>query len=319
MNQSTVSLITGCFNGEKFIHRCLNSILNQTYDHIEVIFVDDGSTDNSLKIAETYRQKFEERGFSFYIIAQENMGFYPQSGIKVSSGKYITTLDIDDLLLPDSIQKRAEFLDRHPEFSAVRTNGYIINEQVVSREIALINEPHYVSVNVFEDLLYGKTTNIPGTYMVRADILFTYYPDRIVPMDRLTQNLQILLPVTYQRKVGYIDEPLMQYMRHDQQCTADTNDYETIKNLVESFKQVRRTILQGMNLLTPDIDSNLDRIYNTIFLRVAFNAKNAKEFNDLYRTIENPNFEEKILNASMNKRKITYFLLRMQKKVGILK
>lgn len=319
MHKSTVSLITGCYNSEKFIPRCFESILLQTYSNIEVIFVDDGSKDDSLKIAETYREKFAERGYDFIVIAQKNMGFYPQSGIKVASGKYITTLDIDDLLLPESIQKRAELLDSRPDISAARTNGYIVQEQDNFLSQRLLNELNYNSMNVFDDLLYAKTSNIPGTYMVRASVLFEYYVDKIVPMDRLTQNLQILLPVTYRRKVGYIDEPLMQYMRHDEQCTADINDYETRKGQFVAFKNVRKNLLVRMNLFTREYETKLNRTYDVIFLRLANQCNALEEFNTLFRTINNPTFEERFLNASINKKKITLFLLRVQNKIGLRK
>ena len=306
-----VSLITGCYNGEKFISRCCDSILNQTYPHIEVIFVDDGSTDNSLKIAESFRDKFSEKGFDFLIISQKNMGFYPQSGIKISTGKYITTLDIDDVLLPESIEKRAVFLEKHEDHSAVRTSGYIVYEDNPLRPPVIFTKPDESSgYHVFEDLLFAKTNNWPGTYMVRADILFEYYPDRILPMDRLTQNLQILLPVTYTRKVGFIDEPLMQYMRHDEQTTSDRNDYHTTKKQFEAFKEVRRTILQRMNLLTPEIEIRIEKTYDNIFLTIAHQFKQEKDFKNLYQKLNSPNLGQKLMNASMNNNKMEYFLLK---------
>lgn len=314
-----VTLITGCLNGEKFIPRCFTSILSQTYQYIEVIFVDDGSTDNSLKIAEAYREQFEAKGFEYKIVSQRNMGFYPQSGIKIATGKYITTLDIDDLLLPESIERRAKMLENNPNMSAVRTNGSVVQDQIQSEAKELLNEEGYESIDVFEDLLFARTTNIPGTYMVRADILFEYYPDRIVPMDRLTQNLQILLPVTYQREVGYIDKPLMQYMRHDEQCTADINDYETAKKQMHAFKEVRRKILVRMNVLTPDIESKLNKTYDPFFLRLAFRHNAISEFNSLFTKIINPNFEERFLHASINKNRIKQFIMRVQNKVGLRK
>jgi glycosyltransferase involved in cell wall biosynthesis len=314
---SKVSLITGCYNGEKFIPRCFDSIINQTYMDIEVVFVDDGSTDNSLKIAESFREKFVGKGFDFIVVSQKNMGFYPQSGIKVSSGKYITTLDIDDLLLPESIKKRAEFMENHPDFSAVRTNGSVVYEDDKKKPISFFMDKFYDSENVFEDLLYGKTTNIPGTYMVKADLLFEYYPDKIVPMNRFTQNLQILLPVTYKRKVGYIHESLMQYMRHDQAFTADKNDFETTKKQFESFKEVRRDLLQRMNLLTPDIELKLNRTYESIFLGLAYKFKNVIEFNRLFKIVDNPNLEERIQNSSINNKKMTHLFLKIQNKIGL--
>jgi glycosyltransferase involved in cell wall biosynthesis len=314
-----VSLITGCFNGEKFISRCFESILNQSYHNIEVLFVDDGSTDNSLRLAELYRERFVEKGYEYYIISQKNMGFYPQSGIKIATGNYITTLDIDDILLPDSIKKRAEFLNNNNTYSAVRTNGSIIYENDKSRSVEYFFDKDYNSLNVFEDLLFGKTTNIPGTYMVRANILFEYYPDKIVPMDRLTQNLQILLPVTHRRKVGYLPEPLMQYMRHDEATTSDKIDYETRKMQYYAFKEVRKKILHNMKLKTHEIEAELDRRYNSIFLEIAYKYREKDEFIKIYKIINNPNFSDRILNAFINNNRINSIFLKILYRLGLVK
>lgn len=311
-----VSLITGCLNGEKFISRCFNSILSQTYPHIEVIFVDDGSTDNSVQIAESFRDRFTAKGYCFQVILQENMGFYPQSGIKKATGKYITTLDIDDILLPESIQKRADQLDQNPNFAASRSNGFVVYQNDPKPPTELLINVDTENENVFDNLLYGKTSNIPGTYMVRSQILFEYYPDKIVPMNRNTQNLQILLPVTYNRKVGFIPEPLMEYYRHDEAFTADQIDYNSRYQQFQSFKEVRKTLLHRLNLLTPAIEAKLDRTYETIFLGLAYKYKALNEFNILYKTIKQPNHQERILHASINGKKITHFLLRLQNKIG---
>lgn len=315
-----VSLITGCYNGEKFITRCFESILRQTYPDVEVIFVDDGSTDNSLQLAKSHEKKFAERGYSFKVISQENMGFYPQTGIKNASGKYITTLDIDDVLLPDSIQKRAGFLEKNPEYSAARSNGYVVyqHDDAAPTEL-LINDFNTAPEDVFENLLYGKTSNIPGTYMVRADVLFEYYPDRTVPMNRFTQNLQILLPVTYRRKVGFIPEILMHYYRHDEAFTADIISYQERLTQFISFKEVRQNILYRMDLMTPEISAKLDRRYETIFLGVAKKYNEVEEFNKRYKAIKDPSLEERLLNASINNKKIGHFLLRLQNKIGLNK
>lgn len=315
-----VSLITGCYNGEKFIDRCFNSILAQTFDDMEVIFVDDGSIDQSLQIAKSYKSKFSDRGLDFKIIAQENMGFYPQTGIKVSNGKYITTLDIDDVLLPTSIQKRAEFLEKNADYAAVRTSGYIVYENDTSRApVIFTTENESKDYDVFEDLIFAKTNNWPGTYMVKSDVLFEYYPDRILPMTRLTQNLQILLPVTYNRKVGFINEPLMHYMRHDDQCTSDKNDYKTAKKQFEAFKEVRKIILQRMELFTKEMENKLDRTYETIYLRLAYDYKLPNEFNLIYSRIQVPIFEERYMKAAINKNIIKRLFLSIQNKLGLRK
>ena len=65
MNQPPVSIITPCYNGESDLERYFESILKQTYQNMELIFVDDGSTDRTSEIAEKYRGKLEGRGIRY--------------------------------------------------------------------------------------------------------------------------------------------------------------------------------------------------------------------------------------------------------------
>ena len=69
-----VSIITPCYNGEKHVHRLLESVLNQTYTNIELILVDDGSTDETKKIVLSYQEKFTEKKLKLNYIYQENKG-----------------------------------------------------------------------------------------------------------------------------------------------------------------------------------------------------------------------------------------------------
>ena len=106
-----VSIIVPCYNGQKFITRCFNSILNQSYKQIEVILVNDGSTDKSEEIISEYKNKFIEQGMKFNYIYKENGG--PSSaineGLKYVNGEYLTLLDIDDYIMRDAIKLKVEF------------------------------------------------------------------------------------------------------------------------------------------------------------------------------------------------------------------
>ena len=90
-----ISVIIPIFNSDKYLSSCLNSVINQTLKNIEIICIDDGSTDQSLKIVENY-SNFDER---IIIISQKNegSGIARNKGIKKSKGKYIAFMDSDDL------------------------------------------------------------------------------------------------------------------------------------------------------------------------------------------------------------------------------
>ncbi len=89
-----VSLIIPVYNVEKYIYKCLKSAVNQTFKDMEIIIVNDGSKDNSYKIIEKYKNKYD----NIKVINQENSGLSSarNTGIKISCGKYIAFADSDD-------------------------------------------------------------------------------------------------------------------------------------------------------------------------------------------------------------------------------
>ena len=95
LNSISISVIIPIFNAQKFLPFCLNSIISQSLKNIEILCIDDGSTDNSLKILKSY-QKIDKR---IIIFQQKNQGSGKARniGIKMSKGKYIAFMDSDDL------------------------------------------------------------------------------------------------------------------------------------------------------------------------------------------------------------------------------
>lgn len=95
-----ISVIMPCFNAEKYLREAIDSVMRQTYTNVELIVVDDGSTDNSLDIARSY-------GDRVISIKQTNKGPYParNMGLRVSKGEFITFLDADDYWCSDFIEK----------------------------------------------------------------------------------------------------------------------------------------------------------------------------------------------------------------------
>ena len=98
-----VSIVIPVYNVEKYLKQCLDSIINQTLKNIEIICVDDGSTDNSLNILKEYANKDTR----FIILQQENLhaGIARNAGLKIAKGKYIIFLDSDDFFELDMLEK----------------------------------------------------------------------------------------------------------------------------------------------------------------------------------------------------------------------
>lgn len=97
-----VSVIVPVFNVEKYLKQCLDSLINQTYKNIEVIMVDDGSTDTSGRICDDYANKYDR----FKVVHKKNagLGMARNTGLEYINGEFVTFLDSDDYLEPDCIE-----------------------------------------------------------------------------------------------------------------------------------------------------------------------------------------------------------------------
>lgn len=96
MIDTLISVVVPAFNAERFLNECVESIVNQTYKYLEIILVNDGSTDDSLKICNQFAQKDKR----VTVINQQNKGVVlaRKQGVKNAHGKYIAFIDSDDYI-----------------------------------------------------------------------------------------------------------------------------------------------------------------------------------------------------------------------------
>jgi alpha-1,3-rhamnosyltransferase len=110
-----VSIITSCYNHEKFVGQALHSALSQTYANVEMLVIDDGSKDSSAEVIEALSAKH-----GFYFERQSNKGLVPTLNklLAMCHGKYVALLASDDLFLPEKIEKQVAFMEANPEVGA---------------------------------------------------------------------------------------------------------------------------------------------------------------------------------------------------------
>ncbi|MGV8887330.1 MAG: glycosyltransferase family 2 protein [Pseudomonas sp.] len=111
-----VSIVASCFNMQKFLEDAIKSIFAQDYPNFEVIIVNDGSSDDSLALLKRLQQTYD-----FQLYSQPNRGVSAalNYGLRYAKGVYVSTPDLDDIMLPGSVRIRAEYLDQHPNVGCV--------------------------------------------------------------------------------------------------------------------------------------------------------------------------------------------------------
>src|SRR5215204_4174429 len=119
--ESVVSCIITFLNSEEFIGEAIESVLGQTYENVELLFVDDGSTDGSTQIALQYAERFPEKVRYLEHAGHENRGAAASRnlGIREARGEYIALLDSDDVWLKRKLEEQVGILQAHPEAGMV--------------------------------------------------------------------------------------------------------------------------------------------------------------------------------------------------------
>lgn len=124
-----VSIILTVFNREKYIKRCINSIINQTYKNWKIIAIDDGSEDSSRKILADYSFQFE----NIEVYCQQNMklALSRNRGIELAKSKYLTFIDSDDEYASNHIEQRVKFIEANPDIDLIHGGTKIIGNEYV--------------------------------------------------------------------------------------------------------------------------------------------------------------------------------------------
>ena len=152
MNNPLLSVIMPVFNGEKYIAAAIQSVLNQSYDNLELLIINDGSTDSSQEVISTFDDS------RIRCFQQENNGVSAARnvGLAALSGEYLVCLDADDMLTEDSIQLRMNVFAEQPDIAFV--DGAV--EKVNASGTTLLSRwtPKYYG-NPLNDLMFflGKS------------------------------------------------------------------------------------------------------------------------------------------------------------------
>jgi glycosyltransferase involved in cell wall biosynthesis len=226
-----VSVIIPAYNAEKFIARTLESVLSQTYKHIEVLVVNDGSTDRTVEIVEAFAQKDRR----LRILHQPNLGATAarNCGIKSSKGEYIAPIDADDIWHKEKIQAQVEcFQHFGPSVGLVYSWSIIIDE----RDNPLTGIAHEYRGNVLAELIYSNFVGNGSSPLIRRSC-FQKVGDFRVNL-RAGQDWDMYLRIAERYEFQVIPKFHIGYRRAMNSISADYRNQERFMAMVvDSFEE----------------------------------------------------------------------------------
>ena len=168
-----ISIIVPMYNSESTIGKCIESILQQTLSELEVILVNDGSTDNTLDIC----KKYSKRDSRIVVVSQENKGLISarKRGVEISSADFIGFVDSDDWIEKDMYENLYEIYNNyHVDVVSSGIFRDYIEEQYTNEVLDNFEQGYYENINktVYPYMLWNKKINDFGIYCTLVNKLF---------------------------------------------------------------------------------------------------------------------------------------------------
>lgn len=232
-----VSVIISNYNYGRFITQSIDSVLNQTYQNFELIVVDDGSTDNSREIIESYQDKITT-------IFQENggQGAAFNAGFAVSKGDIICFLDSDDYYYEEKLAKVVAVFNKNPDWVQISHGRTSVDADgtVIGRDPTFFNQGDVTPLL----LQWGRYAwAVTSALAYRRSVLETVLP---FPKRPRGGDTYLTATVPFYGKVGYIKEPLMFYRLHGSNMNAGSNN---LQHLIEQREDTAKCINETANKL----------------------------------------------------------------------
>ncbi len=263
-----ISVIVPIYNTEKYLCECIESIINQSFRNIEVILVNDGSTDSSLLICNKYAQNDKR----IQVISKDNEGSVSarKAGVKVATGDYITFVDSDDYLELDTLEKLYKCAEKdYPDVVVCAfmqdfgtsvvymknrlSNGFYQGEELSSLYDKIMNQGNFYTFSIWPSL---------WTKLCKREILIEYHMK--IPNDiTMGDDAGVTFPILFNCKSIVIDNSISGYhYRVVEGSLTRKNDnvlkyFEQISNLYVYLKE------EFSKKMNPDIDAQLQayRLY----------------------------------------------------------
>lgn len=220
-----VTVFVPVFNADKFLAEAIESILNQTFTDFELLVVDDGSTDKSIEILESFRDRRIRISRN-----DRNRGraYTRNRGIELARGEYLSVLDADDLCEPDRLERQVKCLDAHPDVAAVGSSATYVDE---NDNVAYVCKVPTSSEEIHRQI-FQSNCFVHSSVTFRRQVLIDiggYNPEL-----QQAEDYELFLRLTARHRLANIEKPLVRYRVHPDQVSQ--REISTQRNLADRVR-----------------------------------------------------------------------------------
>lgn len=306
MKDIKFSIIIPVYNVERYIEQCIDSVLNQTYKNIEIILVNDGSTDNSGKICDTYSNNIDVK-----VIHQNNRGLSDarNTGIKNAHGEYIVFLDSDDYWNDIKFLENINNILSNKEFDLIGfgfSKFFEKNNKIVSRNYENYNDTDIdilIKENIFKACAWDKIVKKSIIDSMNMKFESGYYSEDIDWCSKL---------LVYCNNIYFYNKPVYIYRQRDNSITSNIK-YKHIMDIL--------TLCKNNIEFIKKYNDKKEIVWNYLAYEycVALGLIGAYKGKEITELLENTNSLDELLQYDLNKKvKYTKILVKiLGKKMAI--
>lgn len=233
-----ISVIIPMYNAERYVEKCLESIINQTYKNIEVIIINDGSTDNSKEICENFAKKDNR----IKVITTENRGAGSarNTGLEMAKGEYISFIDSDDYIVEDYYERLYSMLQKTNADIAIGRYKRVYENETMH----FINSGEMKEITSREELLelYGEDEDRYINAVLVTNKLFrrSLFGDDIrFPIRRLIDDEFIIYKlIDKSRKIVYTDDVMYAYVQSNSSVMRTNFKEQKVYDTIDVYDEV---------------------------------------------------------------------------------
>lgn len=274
-----VSVLMPVFNGAKYLSYTIENILTQSYKNIELIVVDDGSTDDSYNIAYRYVNEYEWR---VKVFSQPNSGacVARTRALKESTGKYVMFMDADDLISPQKIEYQMEILRKNNKYTIVSSEWDIfytnINEAKFPKRC--IYKDYTVPLNMLIEMMEKGEMMLTSCWLTSRELIESVgeWDPRFTINDDGVYFSKVL---TKASKVCFCSGAYVYYRRgHPSLSTENIYGEKKLRALLDSYKEQSKILLA--HTLSADAYRGIARCFALVMCKAQWNSPIYKEAKD---------------------------------------
>lgn len=211
-NDILVSVVMPVYNGALYLREAIDSILSQTHTNLELIIINDGSTDDSEDLIRSYDDSRIR-----YILNEKNCGICVtlNKGLDVAQGKYIARMDCDDVSVPERLQKQIEYMEQNPDIGISGSDIIVFGEGIEERIFTFEHDKNCCKAG----LLFATCFAHPAV-MIRRSIVDDYnlrYDEKY----RGLEDFELWYRISKHADLINLPYPLLRYRKHKSQETQN--------------------------------------------------------------------------------------------------